>query len=76
MLVGNPTPRAPEFPALSYAAAEMDGVSKPFGNTNVTVLQSDQASPAAFRGAKPEQYSRIHFTTHASPIPRVQWIWR
>ena len=43
----------------------MDGVSKPFGNSNVTVLQSDQASPAAFRGAKPEQFSRIHFTTHA-----------
>ena len=65
LLVGNPTPRAPEFPALSYAAAEMDGVSKSFGNSSVTVLQSDQASPAAFRGAKPEQFSRIHFTTHA-----------
>ncbi len=64
LLVGNPTPRAPDFPALSYAAAEMDGVSKSFDN-NVTVLQSDQASPAAFRSAKPEQYSRIHFTTHA-----------
>jgi CHAT domain-containing protein/tetratricopeptide (TPR) repeat protein len=65
LLVGNPTPRAPDFPALSYATAEMDGVSKPFGKDNVTVLQSDQASPAAFRGAKPEQFSRIHFTTHA-----------
>ena len=43
----------------------MDGVSKPFGSDNVTVLQSDQASPAAFRGTKPEQFSRIHFTTHA-----------
>jgi CHAT domain-containing protein len=65
LLVGNPTPRAPDFPALSYAAAEMDGVSKPFGTSNVTVLQSAQASPAAFRDAKPEQFSRIHFTTHA-----------
>ena len=65
LLVGNPTPRAPEFPALSYATAEMDGVSKPFGIANVTVLQSERASPAGFREAKPEQYSRIHFTTHA-----------
>lgn len=64
LLVGNPTPREPDFPALTYAAAEMEGVSKPFGD-NVTMLQSDRASPAAFRAAKPEQFSRIHFTSHA-----------
>ena len=69
LLVGNPTPRAPDFPALSYAAAEMDGVSKTFGDGSVTVLQSEHASPAAFRGAKPEQYSRIHFTSHAVANP-------
>ncbi len=65
LLVGNPTPRAPDFPALTYASAEMDGVSKPFGNDNVTMLQSERASPAGFRDAKPEQFSRIHFTSHA-----------
>jgi CHAT domain-containing protein len=65
LLIGNPTPRAPDFPALSYATAEMEGVSKAFGSGGVTTLQSDQASPAAFRSARPEQFSRIHFTTHA-----------
>jgi CHAT domain-containing protein len=69
LLVGNPTPRAPEYPALTYAAAEMEGVSKPFGNGNVTVLQSEGASPAGFRGANPEQFSRIHFTSHAVANP-------
>jgi CHAT domain-containing protein len=69
LIVGNPTPRAPEFPALTYAAAEMDGVSTRFGSDNVTVLQSERASPAGFREAKPEHFSRIHFTTHAVANP-------
>ena len=65
LLVGNPTPRPPEFPALTYAAAEIEGVSKQFGAADVTLLQSEQASPAGFRDAKPERFAAIHFTSHA-----------
>ncbi len=65
LLVGNPTPRAPEFPALSYASAEMSGIAKHFGAANVTSLAGEQATPDAFRAAAPERFSAIHFTSHA-----------
>ncbi|MDH4062784.1 MAG: CHAT domain-containing tetratricopeptide repeat protein, partial [Acidobacteriota bacterium] len=65
LLVGNPTPRAPEFPALSYAPAEMAGVATHFARESVTTIEGERASPAAFREAGPERYSVIHFTSHA-----------
>ncbi len=65
LLVGNPTPRAPEFPALTYASAEMTGIARHFEPGAVTELRADAASPAAFRSAGPERFSTIHFTSHA-----------
>jgi CHAT domain-containing protein/tetratricopeptide (TPR) repeat protein len=65
LLVGNPTPRAPEFPALSYAAAEMGSVTKHFASGGITSLDGERASPAAFLSAQPERFSVIHFTSHA-----------
>ncbi len=65
LLVGNPMPRAPEFPALSYAPAEMSGVAKHFSPANVTTLAGEQATPEAFRNAAPGKFSAIHFTSHA-----------
>lgn len=65
LLVGDPLPRPPEFPALTYAAAEMTGVTKHFGAESVTELRRDAASPDAFRRAGPERFSAIHFTSHA-----------
>jgi CHAT domain-containing protein/Tfp pilus assembly protein PilF len=65
LLVGDPQPRLPEFPALTYASAEMTGVTKHFGAESVTELRRDAASPEAFRRAGPERFSAIHFTSHA-----------
>jgi CHAT domain-containing protein len=65
LLLGNPTPRAPEFPALSYAATEMSSVSKHFAAASVVAFDADRASPAAFLAARPERFSVIHFTSHA-----------
>jgi CHAT domain-containing protein/tetratricopeptide (TPR) repeat protein len=65
LLVGNPTPRAPEFPALSYAAAEMDAVTKHFPGGAVTTVAGAEATPDGFRAAHPENFSVIHFTSHA-----------
>ncbi len=65
LLVGNPTPRAPDFPALSYASAEMDGVTKHFTSGSVTAFDAERASPEAFLSARPERFSVIHFTSHA-----------
>lgn len=65
LLVGNPTPRVPDFPALSYASAEMTGIAKHFGAEKVTSLAGEQATPEAFRNVGPERFSAIHFTSHA-----------
>jgi len=65
LLVGNATPRPPEFPALGYAPAEMAGIKARFPGPDTAVLEGAQASPAAFRAADPGRFSVIHFTSHA-----------
>ncbi|MEZ5284778.1 MAG: CHAT domain-containing protein [Vicinamibacterales bacterium] len=65
LLVGNPTPRAPEFPALSYAPAEMERVASHFPSRAVTEIVGEDATPAAFRDAQPGGFAAIHFTSHA-----------
>ncbi len=65
LLVGDPSPRDPEFPALSYASAEMTGIARHFGQGRVTALAGADATPAAFREAGPERFAVIHFTSHA-----------
>jgi CHAT domain-containing protein len=66
LLIGNPAPRAPEYPALGYAAAEMTEIAKHFETANVTSYDGVKASPTSYRGARPEQFSFIHFTAHAT----------
>lgn len=65
LLVGNATARPPQFPGLSYAAAEMSGIRQSFAPGAVSVFEGDAASPVAFRDAGPERFSVIHFTSHA-----------
>ena len=50
---------------MTYASAEMTGVTKHFGAESVTQLRGEAASPEAFRRAGPERFSAIHFTSHA-----------
>ncbi len=66
LLIGNPAPRAPEYPALGYAGAEMTDVAKHFETANVMSYDGVKASPASYRSARPEQFSFIHFTAHAT----------
>jgi len=66
LLIGNPAPRAPEYPALGYAGAEMTDVARHFEMANVMSFDGVKASPASYRAARPEQFSFIHFTAHAT----------
>jgi tetratricopeptide (TPR) repeat protein len=66
LLIGNPTPRAPDYPALKYASAEMTGVARHFPAGRVTSFEGGQALPAAYRDARPDQFSHVHFTAHAT----------
>jgi CHAT domain-containing protein len=66
LLIGDPTPREPEFPALRYAPAEMTGVAQHFKSDSVSAYQGPRASPAAFRDAHPDRFGYLHFTAHAA----------
>jgi len=66
LLIGNPTPRNPEYPALKYAAAEMTSVSRHFPAGRVTSYQGEQAVPAVYQDARPDRFSHVHFTAHAT----------
>jgi CHAT domain-containing protein len=66
LLIGNPTPRAPEFPALRYAPSEMRSIVRHFQQSNVTTYEDKSATPAVYRDAQLERFSMIHFTAHAT----------
>lgn len=65
LLVGDPTPRLPEFPRLGYAPVEMQAVSSHFDGRTVRV-DGERASPAEYFAAGPENFAIIHFTAHAA----------
>jgi CHAT domain-containing protein len=66
LLIGNPTPRSPEFPALSYAPAEMTSILSHFPDGQVTAYDGEHASPAVYRQAALDRFAMIHFTAHAT----------
>ncbi|HEX7140242.1 MAG TPA: CHAT domain-containing protein [Vicinamibacterales bacterium] len=66
LIIGNPTPRLPEFPALKYARAEMTDVAGRFAADRVVTYEADRATPAAYRDARPERFAYVHFTAHAT----------
>jgi CHAT domain-containing protein/tetratricopeptide (TPR) repeat protein len=65
LLIGDAIVEEPEFPALKYAPVEMRSVAAHFQNRAV-VIQGERASPQAYRSARPETFSMIHFTAHAA----------
>ena len=66
LIIGNPTPRLPEFPALRFARAEMSGVAGRFAADAVVAYDADRATPAAYRDARPERFNYVHFAAHAT----------
>jgi CHAT domain-containing protein/Tfp pilus assembly protein PilF len=65
LLIGDPVSSDPSFPQLRYASAEMSAVSKAFAG-RAAVYRADQATPARYRDAMPEQFGVVHFTAHAA----------
>ncbi len=66
LLVGDPVPHPPEFPALAYAAAEMSDVTAHFPAGRVTRLERERASPDGYRKAQPDRFTFVHFAAHAT----------
>jgi CHAT domain-containing protein len=65
LLIGDPVSSDPSFPQLRYASAEMSAVSNAFAG-RTAVFRADQATPARYRDAMPEQFGVVHFTAHAA----------
>jgi tetratricopeptide (TPR) repeat protein len=66
LLIGNATARAPDYPSLKFAGAEMTSVARHFPAGRVTSYQGERAVPTAYRDARPDQFSHVHFTAHAT----------
>jgi CHAT domain-containing protein len=66
LLVGNAAAHPPDYPTLKFASAEMANVSRNFPPDRTAVYDGARASPASYRGAKPDQYAYVHFTAHAA----------
>ncbi len=66
LVVGDPVPRPPDFPALKFAASEMRSIARHLGADRVTMFERDQATPAAYRGAQPGRFAFVHFAAHAT----------
>ena len=66
LIIGNATPRAPEFPALRFASTEMTKIAGHFAKEQVTTYQGRDASPSVYRRAGADQFALVHFTAHAT----------
>ncbi|HEX6462797.1 MAG TPA: CHAT domain-containing tetratricopeptide repeat protein [Vicinamibacterales bacterium] len=76
LLIGNPVTVSDAYPALTHAAAEIDGVARHFHVNAKTVLVGAAATPTAYANAHPGEFSFIHFVAHgvasrASPLDSV-----
>jgi CHAT domain-containing protein len=65
LLVGNPV-ASPEFGTLPQAAQEISNIRNRFPASDQRVLAEAEATPAAYLGGKPEQFTYIHFVAHGT----------
>src|SRR6185437_6826199 len=71
LLIGDPLPHDPDYPALPNAKLEIHDVEKHFAAADSTVYEESSATPAGFLSSKPGQYSYIHFVAHAVASSQV-----
>ncbi len=63
LLFGDPDFTGGDLPRLPNLAAEIDAVSQRFADK--TLFTASVATPAAYETGHPENYSNLHFATHA-----------
>jgi len=66
LVFGNAVAPNRDYPELLKAGAEMESIEKHFQPKQQEVFAREQATPAAYLGSKPEQYSYIHFVAHGT----------
>jgi CHAT domain-containing protein len=65
-LIGNSVAPNEKYPELRKADSQMASVAKHFPPENRQILTRDQATPAAYLGSSPQQFSYIHFVAHGT----------
>jgi CHAT domain-containing protein len=66
LLVGDVAQAAVEYPRLPFAEREVNAIEQRFSKERSSILRGAGATPQAYRSARPEQFSWIHFAAHAS----------
>lgn len=66
LLIGNAVAANADYPELRKAAAEMESIAKHFGSGDQRTFTRDLATPAAYLGSSPGQFSYIHFVAHGT----------
>jgi len=65
LLLGDPVSPNPDYPGLPLFGAEMSQIGRHFAQNRLAVFAQQKATPAAYLGGNPAQYSYIHFVSHA-----------
>jgi len=65
LLLGSPVPPGPQYPPLPASELEVAKIQDLFRAEEKTVVTGPQAHPGAYRQARPERFSHIHFSAHA-----------
>ena len=66
LLIGDAASASPEYAPLPNATREMENVGSHFAAEARKTYTHDQATPAAYLGSDPGQFSFIHFVAHAT----------
>ena len=66
LLIGDSVSPNAKFPELPKAAAQMESVAKHFPESREQIVRREQATPQAYAGNHPEQFSYIHFVAHGT----------
>jgi CHAT domain-containing protein len=65
LLIGNPDSPDQDFPSLPFFGLEMSRIEGHFLSSEISTLEGQQATPAAYLASDPRGYAYIHFVSHA-----------
>ncbi len=65
LLIGNPDSPDQDFPSLPFFGLEMSRIEEHFSSSEISTLEGQQATPAAYLSSGPLAYTYIHFVSHA-----------
>jgi CHAT domain-containing protein/Tfp pilus assembly protein PilF len=66
LLLGDAVAPSADYPELRNASDEMASIEKHFSPARQEVFMRAEATPAAYLGSKPRQFSYVHFVAHGT----------